>query len=203
MDLNPFVDVGIDEPTVRLLDLFLLHCCLSESPDDTPGEIAELAYNQQTVAARGREPGVRLQRAGREVPLIDWAAQLLQQLGVIAELLDTWEGAGRYGAALEAALAALQAPETLPSARVLQALRQGAGRSHVDLSLELSRQARERLLAGPWGPDDAARAAAEAEASWAEQAAIEAADTEPFEQFRARYVSADGLRVSHPPATPC
>src|SRR6218665_2300638 len=45
-DLDPFVPVGITAATMRLLDVFLLHCLLSDSPPDTPEEIAELQHNQ-------------------------------------------------------------------------------------------------------------------------------------------------------------
>ena len=40
MDLDPFEPVGIDAGTMRFLDVFLLHCLLSDSPPDTPDEIA-------------------------------------------------------------------------------------------------------------------------------------------------------------------
>ena len=46
MDLDPFENVGITAPTMRLLDIFLLHCLLSDSPPDTPQEIAEIKHNQ-------------------------------------------------------------------------------------------------------------------------------------------------------------
>ena len=74
MDLDPFVPVGIAAQTIRFLDVFLLHCLLSESPPDTPEEIVELARNQHRTAARGREPGLRLERGGKEVLLTAWAA---------------------------------------------------------------------------------------------------------------------------------
>ena len=60
MDLDPFVPVGITAATMRFLDVFLLHCLLAESPPDTPDEIAAIGRNQQAVAARGREPGLKL-----------------------------------------------------------------------------------------------------------------------------------------------
>ena len=60
MDLNPFIDQGIDEATIRFLDVFLLHALLMPSPPDTPEEIAALGRNQRLVASRGREPGLKL-----------------------------------------------------------------------------------------------------------------------------------------------
>src|SRR4029078_10501038 len=62
MDLDPFEPVGINASTMRFLDLFLLHWLLADSPADTPDEIGALPRNQQRVAARGREPGLRLER---------------------------------------------------------------------------------------------------------------------------------------------
>lgn len=195
MDLNPFIDIGIDDATMRLLDLFLLHCALSDSPPDSPAEMSDQAHNRHTVASRGREPGVMLLRGGQSVSLVDWAAQVLQQCGVIAELLDAWEGAGLYQQALHAAQVAVREPDRLPSARVVQALTAGAGSSHRELSLALSQQARTQLLAQPWLAEDEALFAAEAAQSLAEQAEIEAADVVPFEQFRADYVSPARLSV--------
>ena len=54
MDLDPFVPVGIKAQTIRFLDVFLLHCLLAESRDDTPQEIAALGRNQHRTAAFGR-----------------------------------------------------------------------------------------------------------------------------------------------------
>jgi glutamate--cysteine ligase len=59
MDLDPSCPWA-SRPTMRLLDVFLLHCLLSDSPPDTPAEIAELKHNQHLTAERGREPGLTL-----------------------------------------------------------------------------------------------------------------------------------------------
>ena len=49
MDLDPFVPVGIRAETMRFLDVFLLHCLLTDSPSDTPEEIAALARNRFVI----------------------------------------------------------------------------------------------------------------------------------------------------------
>src|SRR5215212_9873323 len=46
MDLDPFSPIGISAATCRFLDVFLLHCLLSDSPPDTPAEIAAINRNQ-------------------------------------------------------------------------------------------------------------------------------------------------------------
>src|SRR3569832_26724 len=103
LDLNPFVPVGITLQNVRLLDIFLLHCLLSESPPDTPEEIAGLGRNQHKTAAFGCEVGLKLERDGAEVLLAEWGAELLAAFTPIAARLDAVFGATDYADALRAA----------------------------------------------------------------------------------------------------
>jgi glutamate--cysteine ligase len=78
---------------------------------------------------------------------------------------------------------------------VLQTMVDQHGGSYVAFIRAQSAATRERLLALPYSEDLAARFAAQAEASVAEQRRIEAADTLPFEQYRQAYLSPDRLEV--------
>lgn len=122
MDLDPFEVVGINAQTMRFLDVFLLHCLLSDSPPDSPEEIAALARNQHCVAERGREPGLQLARGQSSVTLKDWGMELVAQFGPIAQAMDAAHGGSDYSQAVQAAVQGLEHPETLPSARVLRAI---------------------------------------------------------------------------------
>jgi glutamate--cysteine ligase len=195
MDLDPFVPVGIAADTMRFLDLFLLHCLLTDSPPDTPQEIAALARNQHRVAARGREPGLLLERAGQEVALTDWGAELIAQCGPIAEKLDAAQGGNSYGDALRAAGAALDQPEALPSARVLAAVVKEHGSSFVAFARAQSAKTRETLLGLPFSAAQQAAFEELTRQSIAEQKKIEAADTLPFEIYRQQYVSPERLGI--------
>lgn len=188
MDLNPFLPVGIDEQTMRFLDVFLLHCLLSDSPPDSPAEIEALKRNQHLVAERGREPGLKLACGGMEVALTDWAAQVLGELPALARALDEALGGDGHQAAVQAAQQALHNPALLPSARVLAAL-PGYGDSYVAFILDRSQQIRSLMLAQP--PDAALRQrfAEMAVQSRAQQHAIEVSDTLSFEQYRREYTS--------------
>jgi len=194
MDLDPFVPAGIAPSTMRLLDVFLLHCLLSDSPLDSPYEIAELARNQQRVAAHGREPGLKLERGGREVLMSDWMVEILSECAPIAAWLDTHEGGDRHARALAAARAAITAPDTLPSARVLSEMKQRFGGSHEAFVRAHSDATRSHMLALELPPAIDARLREAAAASLAEQARIEAADTVPFEVYREQYLASDRLR---------
>ena len=144
MDLNPFLPVGIDEQTMRFLDVFLLHCLLSDSPPDSPAEIEALKRNQHLVAERGREPGLKLACGGMEVALTDWAAQVMGELPALARALDEALGGDGHQAAVQAAQQALHNPALLPSARVLAAL-PGYGDSYVAFMLDRSSRKSTRL----------------------------------------------------------
>jgi glutamate--cysteine ligase len=234
LDLDPFSPIGVGIETTRFLDVFLLHCLLSDSPRDTPEEIAELSRNQHAVAQRGREPGMQLSRNGRPVELVRWGEALLKELVPIAAALDAADGnaagtnaagtnaagtnaagtnvavatgakgsgaaareaqtpgakaAGPYSVALASAAAALADPSRTPSARVLREMAEQYDNSFSAFALAQSMRHREVLLAMPFDPAAEARLLRLAEESLAEQRAIEAADTLPFEIYRQKYIA--------------
>lgn len=193
MDLDPFVPVGIARQTVRFLDIFLLHCLLADSPPDTPEEIAALARNQQRTAGQGREPGLRLERGGAEVPLVEWAAELLEACAPAAAALDAVHGGAAYAEALADAGRVVADAGRAPSACVLDAMQREFDGSYVRFTRTRSVQARKYLLELPFDADIAAHFARAAEESVAAQQRIECADTQPFEAFRQAYLSADRL----------
>lgn len=193
MDLNPFVPIGITAETVRFLDVFLLHCLLTDSPPDSPDEIAALGRNQHRTAARGREPGLRLERGSHELTLVDWGLQIVDECRPIAAALDAAHGGELHQAALVAARELLADASLTPSARVLAAMAQDFRHGFCAFTLAQSRQTQAGLLALPYGAEQAARYAQMARASVEEQHAIEAADSLPFEIYRQQYLSPQRL----------
>ncbi len=195
MDLDPFEPVGINAQTLRFLDVFLLHCLLQDSPPDTPAEIAELGRNQHHTAAHGREPGLTLERGGQAVLLADWAHELLGECATIALALDAAHGTEAYSAAVAAGQAALAAPATLPSARVLAAIEQDFDLRYTAFIRHQAEATREQLLALPWPAEHQANFEAMAAVSVRRQQALEAEDSMDFEAFRQHYVSEARLGV--------
>jgi glutamate--cysteine ligase len=189
MDLNPFVPIGIGAETMRFLDVFLLHCLLTPSPPDTPDEIAALGRNQHRTAARGREPGLKLERGAQEVTLVEWGAQIVDECAPIAAALDAAHGGELHQAALVAARETLADASLTPSARVLAAMAQDFSHSFQQFTLAQSRQTQAGLLALPYPAELAASFERMARASLDEQQTIEAADTMPFEIYRQEYLS--------------
>ena len=190
MDLDPFCAVGITAGTMRFLDMFLLHCLLRESPPDTPQEIAAIVGNTQRVAARGREPGLRLARESEEVTLVEWGSEILAECAPIAAALDAANGGNAHREALAGAVAALNDPAATPSARVLEAMARDHGNSYVRFVLAQALAHRDAIVALPFPAEIAERFARLADESVTEQRRIEAADTLPFEAYRQLYLAA-------------
>ena len=195
MDLDPFEPVGIAASTMRFIDMFLLHCLLGDSPADTPAEIAALARNQQRVAARGREPGLLLERGDAEIALTAWGAQLMHEMEPIAAAMDAALGGAEHRQVLAAASATLNDAQTAPSARVLATMALDFDSSYVGFTRGQSVQTRHALLALPFSAEQQARFAALTQGSIDEQKRIEANDSLPFEQYRQQYLSVERLGV--------
>jgi len=194
MDLDPYAAVGITAPVMRFLDLFLLHCLLTESPPDTPEEIACVSRNQERVAERGREPALTLDCAPEPRGLAQWGARILEECAPIAEALDAAFAGSGYRDALAAQRGVLADAALTPSARVLADLRTH-GNSYRDFARAWSARHRASLLAAPLPAEAEARQRRLAAESIQEQRAIEAADTLPFEQFRQRYLAPERLNA--------
>jgi glutamate--cysteine ligase len=192
MDLDPFAPLGITAPTMRVLDLLLLHCHLSDSPDDSPQELHAIARNKLHTAQRGREPGLMLERGKERIALTDWGAQILGECEPIAAALDAALGGAAYRDALAAAQGVVREPESAPSARVLHAMARNHADSYVRFVLAMSLLHQKN---DPMPPDAERYFVRLAEKSLEEQRKIEASDSVDFETYRARYLSPELLKL--------
>jgi glutamate--cysteine ligase len=197
LDVDPFGPVGIDADAIRLLDIFLLHCLLSDSPPDSAREIAAISRNQRLVAEGGRDALTRLDRDGAEVAPAQWGGELLRQCQPIAAALDAAHGGTTYGTVLAAAERALGEPSMLPSARVLHETEHLHAKSFPEFVLSRSLRNREAVVALALPPDVEARYAALAAKSQEERARMEAGDDVPFEAYLRGYLEQDLLAGPH------
>jgi glutamate--cysteine ligase len=186
LDVSAFDPVGVNQNKLRFLEAFLAMCLLRTSPPIEPPEQHELDDNHLTVARRGREPGLVLRRDGRDVRMDAWAAELLDSMQGICELLDQGDASRPYTAALEVQAAKLQDPARTPSARLLRELRD-TGESFYDLALRMSGLHKAYFL-DLYPPNDARLAELDRESrdSIERQREIEAADREDFDTYLAR-----------------
>ena len=118
-----------------------------------------------------------------------WAAELLESMQAVCELLDAGHPQRPYSATLREQQAKLEDVEQTPSARLLRDLR-ASDQSFTALVLRLSRAHKEQMLGA--FPRNAARwleFEAEAQESLEAQRAIEASQRGSFEDYLAAYLA--------------
>ncbi len=184
-DLNPLVDIGITPEQGLLVDAFLLMCLFRDSPPITSREQSENDENKRRVVNWGRNPELHLLVHNTEQPFRPLAHDLFDDMAPFATMLDVAYGGERYGQTLATLRQRIDAPDTTPSAAVLEGARKHGGL--IPYTLHLSRQHQQALLAQPLSADAEARFADSAKTSLAEQAELEAEPQGSFDDFVARY----------------
>lgn len=187
LDVSAFDPVGVNQNKLRFLEAFLAYCLLRHSPPLESGEQAALDANHLTVAWRGREPGLVLDRDGRPAPLVAWAREILDSMTGICEVLDLGDPAKPYTTALATQAAKVDDFALTPSARLLHEL-ESTGATFYELALRMSRAHKEYFLElHEPSPGRLGEFAAEAEESWRAQRRIESEDELDFEEYLRRY----------------
>lgn len=189
LDVSAFDPVGVNQNKMRFLEAFLAFCLMRESPLVDRDEQATLDVNHVKVARSGREPGLMLKRDGRDVDMRSWAAETLDQMQGICELLDEGDASKPYSAALAVQAAKVKEVELTPSARLIRELRD-TGESFFDLALRTSATHKAYFL-DLYQPNEAVlrRFAEEAEESLQKAEAMAAAPRGDFDQYLADYFS--------------
>jgi glutamate--cysteine ligase len=186
LDLDPFEPVGINEDTMRFIDLFASFCLLERSPMVEACDQIAAKQNIRQAVYNGREANAKLCRAGRQTTLQLWSEELLDKLEGLAELYDQAEGSTRYRDSLALQRNKVRDPALTTSARVLETMtREKLG--FFDFALRQAEQHREQFLKRPLDLAGQAQFAEMAEKSLAEQTAREAEPQQPFAEFLADY----------------
>jgi glutamate--cysteine ligase len=191
LDCSPFDPVGVNQNKLRFLEAFAAFCVLRESRSIENSEQAELDGNPAPVAREGRRPGLLLKREGRDMPLRDWAAEIVDSMRGICELLDAGDAQRPYSTALDLQEEKVRDLELTPAARTLHELRTNE-ESFFDFALRMSKvhQSYFRDLFSP-NAQRQQEFADEAAESLEQQARIEASDTLSFDEYLERYFSRD------------
>jgi len=187
LDVSAFDPVGVNQHKLRFLEAFLALCLLKDSPPIDSTLEPDLDGNHLLVARRGREPGLELARAGRRIPLAQFAAELLDSMHGICELLDHGDPSRPYAQALATQAAKVRDVRLTPSARLLAELK-STGEGFFDLALRTSKTHKSYFL--DLYPPNSGRLeelASEARESLEKQRALEVADRVSFEEYLARY----------------
>lgn len=186
LDIDPFLPLGLDSHTAHFVTTFLLYCALQESPKLVQDGCQACSHNFSTVVKEGRKPGLTLRRDGTDISLQAWALEMLEDMQPVAALLDKAQASGQHLEALKQQMAKVMNPALTPSARVLQHL-QSQQQSFQAFALAQSHIHAEALAQVALSPEQQLGFEEQAKLSLAEQAAVEASDTLPFDDFVQAY----------------
>ncbi|EOI3579093.1 glutamate--cysteine ligase [Cronobacter turicensis] len=182
LDINPFSPIGVDENQVRFLDLFMVWCALADAPEMSSDELLCTRANWNRVILEGRKPGLTL-GIGCETaqfPLEKVGKDLFRDLRRVAQTLDGINGGQEYQQVCDRLVACFDDPELTYSARILRSMIEngigGTGRMLADNYRTMLREEPLQTL----HEEDFRQ---EQAASLARQREIEAADTEPFDEW--------------------
>ena len=191
LDINVSDPAGINQNTMRFMEAFLVYCLLEDSPPFDAVSYEEALQNQALTAKRGREPGLTLRRNGKPVELSDWAGEIVDKVAAVAEFVDRHEEGGCYREAVSHVASQVAEPESTPSARLLQELRD-SDCSFFEFALDVARRNKAYFSSiAPMPPERAREIENEARESVQRQRDIEAADDISFEEYLARYFASD------------
>ncbi len=186
IDLNPFVPIGIGQETIRFLDMFLLFCLFSESPEIEIKEHTNIQDNKNKAVLEGRDPDLMLIKDGQEIKLRDWAKDVCEQMIPIADLLDSIKFTNHYRVVLDQQIEKIEDDLKTPSGRVMKEMSENFG-SFFEFSL--SQSIRHEKFFKHIRLNEASRSnfADLAEQSIKDQQDIEAADSVDFDAFMKAY----------------
>jgi glutamate--cysteine ligase len=171
---------------MRFLESFLLFNLLSPSDPYTDAELSEIKHNINAVAQRGRDPKLKLRRAGGEILLRDWANEIFEQMSAGCELLDKDVEGFTYCSALQRQRAKIMDPDLTPSARMLAEMAENK-EEFYHFALRMSQQHQQWFAERPLDAGKLASFEAAARDSIEKQRQIEQADDIPFATFLQNY----------------
>lgn len=186
IDVNAFDPLGINDRQLRFLEAFLVFCQLHESPPISAQERKDIDHNELAAAHRGRDPHLMLSRNGKKVHLKKWAAEIIEAMAGVCDVLDGGNENKPYAESLAVQAEKVQDPDRTPSARMLAEMRaQGEGFFHFAMRMSQQHQAYFRGLAP--SPARDAEFVQFTERSWLQQREMEALDEESFSDYLQRY----------------
>lgn len=188
VDINAFNPAGLTHRQLYFLEIFMLFCLLQESNEIDAQEAKAIDSNQSIVAHQGRKPGLTLDRLGEDITLKDWANEILEQMGSIAEILNTAHTETCYTRALKYQLELVQNPELTPSAMVLDDIMKSDGDgSYYDFASRKSKEHRDYFLGRALDAETQKKFELAAVESIQQQEQLEKSNSLDFDTFLQKY----------------
>jgi glutamate--cysteine ligase len=188
LDVNPYHPLGIDACQARFLEVFLLGCLLSSSPDSDISEHNNLLENQHRVVNEGRDPEIDIAYLGDRVNLREGGRSVLEALVPVAEALDVMAGGEAYRQCLSAQQQKIEDAALTPSGKMLAQMER-EDVSFFRLANNLSEMHQRHYIERELSQQRIDYFAKACKDSIQKQARIERDDTGTFEEYLERYFS--------------
>ena len=118
VDVNPFIPEGISTNNIKLLDVFLMHALISDSPIISEQEAIEIQFNHSAMVERGRDKDVSLSKEGALFPLADVKKNFYEELRMVAKAMDAYSS--EYSVAIDDELT----KQDPPSRRIMSEMKE-------------------------------------------------------------------------------
>lgn len=186
LDANPYLPLGIDEDEIRFIDAFMLLCLLENSAPIDVKEYEDIMATSKNVVNNGRAADAQVKLDGLSMPLSEAAHKLLANVKQCATVLDGASDTNKFSSAWAQQLSKLNNPDSLPSARILQDMRDQE-LTYYRFAMQLTQAHKHVFAEHELDPERAAYFEQQARASIAERERIEQHDEIAFEDFMAHY----------------
>jgi glutamate--cysteine ligase len=188
LDVNAFDPLGINDSQLYFLEAFLIFCLLHESPLIDPTERKEIDENEMCVAHAGRDPGLRLHRCGKVIPLKQWGLEVCDEMSSICEMLDNKSNTKMYTQTLSKQREKIINADLTPSAKMLEEMRENKESFH-HFAARKSKLHQHYFKQVVLSPQQQLFFEQQVKLSFEKQKQIEANDNMPFEQYLNAYFS--------------
>jgi len=186
VDISPFDPLGVNEDQLRFIQVFIIFCCLQQSPAFGSAERKMIDANLLLTAHRGREPGLMLDTLKGKQELKQWAAEILDQLMPLADVLDQSHTGSPYKNACEKQLELIEHADKTPSAMILNSMKDN-DEGFFHFSKRMSDKHHQYFNNLPVIKERQSHFQGLAKESLLKQQAIEAADQQSFSEFLQMY----------------
>ena len=186
LDINMFDPQGISVTQCRFLETLMAFCLFQDSPVISRPERREIDSNLSMVCYRGREPGLVLQRQGKDISLRQWAGEICAAMGDFARVLDQNKPDDDYQQAVQQQTGLINDPDKTPSARILAKMAEH-NEGYFSFARRMSLQHQQYFLQQEHTAEQFRAFNETARQSLADQKSIEAADDISFDEFLQRY----------------
>ena len=188
LDVNAYDPLGINQSQLYFLEAFLIFCLLHDSPLIEQTERKEIDDNEMCVAHAGREPGLRLNRCGKAIPLKQWGLEVCEEMTAICELLDKKSSTNAYTQTLQKQREKINHADLTPSAKMLEEMRENKESFH-DFAARKSKLHQHYFKQVILPAEQQLFFEQQAKLSYEKQLQIEANDNISFEQYLKEYFS--------------